>query len=282
MDLIKCINCDFVGAIKTGEDICPNCNKVGFLSWLDKGNQELDGLYNKILNCDCIDGLEHGKAEDAKQNEYADEEDVAIFLHRTALKTTNAETKGIGAPSEEIKEAVDYVTVEPSNGTRNIGKDDAVGDKLIDFVHIEAFERPTMQRLELLLNGIGHRLALADIYIGGEKDGTDGNDNAGASHIPVEMDVVGLTIGTHKMTEGNETGHTGDYGQEDERQGHGQRSLMGRMVCVEFLVFSVPENVIIKTEHIEGRHGGNGGHEPTHEGTVGEAGGEDFVFGEET
>ena len=57
MDLIKCINCDFVGAIKTGEDICPNCNKVGFLSWLDKGNQELDGLYNKILNCDCIDGF---------------------------------------------------------------------------------------------------------------------------------------------------------------------------------------------------------------------------------
>lgn len=56
MDLIKCLNCDYVGLVETGQEECPKC-KVNALTWLDKNNQELDSLNNKILNCDCLDGF---------------------------------------------------------------------------------------------------------------------------------------------------------------------------------------------------------------------------------
>ena len=57
MDLVKCVNCDFIGVIEKGLDYCPNCNEVGTLSWLDKNNQEIDSLNDKILNCDCLEGF---------------------------------------------------------------------------------------------------------------------------------------------------------------------------------------------------------------------------------
>lgn len=57
MDLIKCLNCEFVGLISKGEEKCPKCAEEGSLTWLDEDNQELDSLENKILNCDCLEGM---------------------------------------------------------------------------------------------------------------------------------------------------------------------------------------------------------------------------------
>ena len=57
MDLVKCNNCDYIGVTTAGEEFCPNCNKVGYLGWLDSNNQELYSLDNIILNCDCLDGF---------------------------------------------------------------------------------------------------------------------------------------------------------------------------------------------------------------------------------
>lgn len=56
MDLVKCINCNHVGLIKTGEEICPTCNENS-LMWLDEDNQEIYDIENKVLNCDCLDGM---------------------------------------------------------------------------------------------------------------------------------------------------------------------------------------------------------------------------------
>ena len=49
--------------------------------------------------------------------------------------------------------------------------------------------------------------------------------------------------------------------------------------CLSF-PFSIPENTIIKAEHIECGHGGNTRHNPSHRRAELEAGGQNFVFGE--
>ena len=139
-----------------------------------------------------------------------------------------------------------------------------------------------MELLKLFGSSFGNRLALAHINIGGQSDGTDSDDDAGASDVPVEVDVVGLSVGANEVSERYEASHAGDNGEEHQREGHGERCLMRRVLSMELLVFRAPEDSEVETEHIERGHGGDGGHDPAHKRTVGEAGGEDFVFREET
>lgn len=58
MDFVKCNYCEFIGLVDSGEDMCPNCKNEGYLSWADENNQMLDNFENKIINIDCIKGME--------------------------------------------------------------------------------------------------------------------------------------------------------------------------------------------------------------------------------
>ena len=57
---------------------------------------------------------------------------------------------------------------------------------------------------------------------------------------------------------------------------------MRRMLGMEFLILRTPEDTEVKTEHIEGRHGGDSCHNPTHERTVGKAGRQNLILREKT
>ena len=41
-DYIKCCNCGFIGTVKTGEEVCPECKKKGCLAWVDELNPEVE------------------------------------------------------------------------------------------------------------------------------------------------------------------------------------------------------------------------------------------------
>lgn len=41
-DYVKCCNCDFIGTVDIGEDICPNCKVDGALTWVDDNKQEIE------------------------------------------------------------------------------------------------------------------------------------------------------------------------------------------------------------------------------------------------
>ena len=53
---------------------------------------------------------------------------------------------------------------------------------------------------------------------------------------------------------------------------------MGRMMSVELFVLGTPEDAVVETEHIEGGHGCNSCHNPTHHRAVGKAGSDDFIL----
>ena len=57
---------------------------------------------------------------------------------------------------------------------------------------------------------------------------------------------------------------------------------MRSMCSVEGFVFRAPENAIIQTEHVECGHRSYTCHYPAHDRAEPEAGGQDFVFGEES
>ena len=80
------------------------------------------------------------------------------------------------------------------------------------------------------------------------------------------------------MSERNKTGYDGDQRQEHQREGHGQRTFMRYVVCMQFLVLLSPEDAVVQTEHIESGHSGNEGHNPSHHRAVLEAGSQDFIF----
>ena len=44
---------------------------------------------------------------------------------------------------------------------------------------------------------------------------------------------------------------------------------MGRMVLMSLNILCTPEDTVVETEHIEGRHGGDACHDPTHHRTDG-------------
>lgn len=39
-DLVSCCNCGFVGEVPTAQDLCPKCDKMGYLKWTDENKQE--------------------------------------------------------------------------------------------------------------------------------------------------------------------------------------------------------------------------------------------------
>ena len=139
-----------------------------------------------------------------------------------------------------------------------------------------------MELLELFLHGFCHGLLLTHIYIGGEGDRGNGNHDARACNVPVEVDIVELAVGAHVVAEGNEACHAGNGCEEDEREGHRPGSLVRRVVRMEFLVLRAPEDAEVEAEHIESRHGGDARHDPTHCGVIGKGGRENFIFREET
>lgn len=41
-DNVKCCNCGFDGLVNFGEEICPQCEKEGFLAWKEGEPQEVE------------------------------------------------------------------------------------------------------------------------------------------------------------------------------------------------------------------------------------------------
>lgn len=41
MDFVQCNNCNFIGGIAKGDEICPICGMSGVMSWVDEDNQEM-------------------------------------------------------------------------------------------------------------------------------------------------------------------------------------------------------------------------------------------------
>jgi len=41
-DHVKCNWCDTESFIPIGEEVCPNCNKEGYLAWVDEENPEIE------------------------------------------------------------------------------------------------------------------------------------------------------------------------------------------------------------------------------------------------
>ena len=56
---------------------------------------------------------------------------------------------------------------------------------------------------------------------------------------------------------------------------------MGSVVLVGLNILRTPEDAVVQTEHVEGGHGGNTGHDPTNHRTVLKAGGDNLVLGAE-
>ena len=107
------------------------------------------------------------------------------------------------------------------------------------------------------------------------------------------MNRVGSSGGTYELTEvttppcksgngGIDTNAHRDAAEHNQRDGHRGRSLVGRVMLVGFLVLGSPEDAVIKTEHVEGGHGGNAGHNPTNPGAVLKAGGNNLILRAET
>lgn len=46
MDLIKCMNCNFIGVVETGLEDCSQCNSEGTLAWLDDNLQEVSDMFD--------------------------------------------------------------------------------------------------------------------------------------------------------------------------------------------------------------------------------------------
>ena len=105
----------------------------------------------------------------------------------------------------------------------------------------------------------------------------------------VEVDGVVLTACRDKRAEratpAEESGQRGvdtyansNHREDDQRNGHRERSLMRRVVGMGFLVLRTPEDAEVEAEHVEGCHGGDARHDPTHHGAVLEASGDDLVL----
>ena len=164
-----------------------------------------------------------------------------------------------------------------------------MGDVLPDLILIESLIGGAVQLRERLVKAVGDGLALTFIYIGGETDAQDGDDGRGEGNLRVEVDGVVLTAGRHERAKrtapaeetgqrGIDTHAEGDHGEHDEGNGHRQRSLVRGVVLVSLHVLRAPEDAVVQTEHVEGGHGGDAGHDPSHHRAVGEAGGDDLIL----
>ena len=72
-----------------------------------------------------------------------------VLLDASALQASYLVAGGIGAPGQKVEEAVYHMTVPPGNGTADAAENDAVGDKLVNFIDIEAVVGCRPQTVEL-------------------------------------------------------------------------------------------------------------------------------------
>ena len=199
-----------------------------------------------------------------------------------ALQAADFIAGGLGAPGQEVEEAVHHMAVPPGYGPGDAAEDDLVGDELVDFIEVEAVVGGVPEAVETAGQGVGYGLTVAGIDPGGQQDGCYGDDDAGQRHAGVEVDIVQLAVGGNPVAEGQEAGYQGDSCQEHQREGHGQRTFMRGVGGMQGAVFGAPEDAVVEAEHIVGGHAGDEGHHPAYHRTELEAGGEDFVFGEES
>ena len=164
-----------------------------------------------------------------------------------------------------------------------------MGDELPDFILIEALVGGTPQTRERLVEAVGDGLLLTLVDISGEADAQDGDDGRGECNLVIEVDGVVLTSCRDKRSEraipseessqcGIDTHTNGNEREDDQGNCHRQRSLMRCVVSVSFLVLRAPEDAEVEAEHVEGRHSGDAGHDPTHYGAVLEACCDDLIL----
>ena len=181
------------------------------------------------------------------------------------------------------------MTVEPGNRRADATEDNLVGDKHIHLVHIETLVSGTMQTGEHLVKTVGDGLCLTLIYIGGKTNAQNGNYRTCGCHLHIKVNGIVFAVGSDKTAEaatptkescqcGIDTHTNGNHTKHDERQCHGQRSLMWSVVSMKLFVLCAPEDTIIQTEHVEGGHRSNTCHDPSHHRTVGKAGSDDFIL----
>lgn len=65
---------------------------------------------------------------DGEQRESAKEEDEGVLLHGAALESADGGAQTVGAPRQEVEEAIHDAAVKLRNGLADVGKDDSVGD----------------------------------------------------------------------------------------------------------------------------------------------------------
>ena len=125
-------------------------------------------------------------------------------------------------------------------------------------------------------------MLVACIHPGSQADGYQGYDDAGYSYLGIQVDVVCVSVSRNEMSERkNPAADNGNGCQHHQRESHGQRAFVRCMVCVQFFVFSSPEDAVIQTEHVECGHTGNNRHNPSHYRAELEAGGQNLVLREE-
>ena len=185
------------------------------------------------------------------------------------------------------------MTIEPGDRCGNKCKDNSMGNKLPDLVLIETLVSGTMQLREGLVQTIGDRLTLTLIDVSGKTDAQDGNNRRGGGNLCIEMDGVVLTAGRHKATErtfpseettkGSIDTHTdSNQAEHNQRDCHRGRSLMGSMMRMGLHILRTPEDTVVQTEHIEGRHRSNTCHDPTYYRTIGKASRDNLILRTET
>ena len=137
------------------------------------------------------------------------------------------------------------------------------------------------QATEATLQGVGQRLALIQVHRSGNRNGQGSHGDACAGHALVDVDVVGQSVGRNQVSERNETSHKGNGSQYHQRESHAQRTFVRCMFSMKFLVLFTPEDAEVEAEHIEGCHGGDNRHNPSHGRAELEAGCQNLVLREE-
>ena len=101
----------------------------------------------------------------------------------------------VGTPGHDIHELVDDVAVKPCQWSRDAAEDDLLGHEQPDFVHVETLVGRTVQGAEACSEHVGYRLLFAGLHPGSQGNGDDGNSDTRTGYCPVEVDVVGFTVG---------------------------------------------------------------------------------------
>ena len=159
-----------------------------------------------------------------QQNQYqcqhTQQEHKCILLYAAALQCADRIAASIGAPSQEVEEAVHYVAVPPGDRSRDAAEDDPVRHELINLVNVEAVVCRCPQSTETTGQSICHRLFFLGVDECSQCDGNYCHHNACSCYAPVQMDFVSMSVGGNEFTERNESAYNGHQCQEYQREGH--------------------------------------------------------------